>query len=313
VAIKSFEEIKRREFIAGAEVDSQAFKLEQSFADMNRMPLEELVDRLEQIDNQATLIKWRIWWAIRQKFPSDKLFGQYIAELRMTTHANCVGSQQEINRALNAGRFCEAHRITDLNSVGVLQSGIYELSRPVNDDIAPKIFRAVKNKGYPLAEIQRRIGEARAFLSVDRPTEIHEKPVIDETLPAEPREPYTVIVDKGIARIPEHAERFDADEMEMIQSIIEESKSVIIEHQAEDDDSDYVAPVVNHSPRLALLEALGNLDSSTVSDDQAIAEIKQVIGMYSNRPFIRVIGIYKALADWLDSGIKEQQAKGYLK
>src|SRR5659263_102007 len=117
VKFKTPEEIEaRRAFIAGADKDGIIQQQESiwSFSDLKKLSNDELINRLEQIDNQAMLMRWRILWVLRQRFPSDRLFGQYIAELR-ATRAICAGSHQDVNRALHAGRFCERHQITDLN------------------------------------------------------------------------------------------------------------------------------------------------------------------------------------------------------
>jgi len=142
-------------------------KREKPFSDLRKLSNEQLLDRLDQIDKQAILIKWRIWWEIRSRFKSDKLFGQYINELRNdSTHGNLVGSQQSINQFANAGKFCERHRITDLNQVGMQISSIYELSRPSNEEISRLVYREVKNKGYSYTEVKRRIEVAKAINQV---------------------------------------------------------------------------------------------------------------------------------------------------
>jgi len=193
MAIKTLDQIKERKaFIAEADTNTQALTLEQSFKDLKKMTVEDLVDRLEQIENQSTLIKWRIWWAIRQHFPSDKLFGQYINELR-STHQSLVGSQQHINLCINAGRFCEKHKINDLTKIGISATGIYELARPVNDEVATDIFKDVKHKGYQVDEIKRRISQAKVVSEI----EYDEQPEELETPNVAHREPYTVEVERG--------------------------------------------------------------------------------------------------------------------
>jgi hypothetical protein len=83
-----------------------------SVSALRNLSREDLLSRLKSIDNEYTVMKWRIWWAIRQDFPSDKLFGQYINELRESPkYADIVGSQTEIHRAYCAGRFCEKYGI----------------------------------------------------------------------------------------------------------------------------------------------------------------------------------------------------------
>jgi hypothetical protein len=273
---------ERKAFIAGADGGDtdKAMGLEQSFSELKKLNKEELIDRLEQVDNQATLIKWRIWWAIRQKFPSDKKFGQYIAELREDpTHANCVGSQQEINRMLNAGRFCEAHRINDLRRIGISQSALYELSRPANGDISKKIFQSVKGKGYPFLEIQRRIAQERAVLTVGTSPSMmdYDQPV---TQPVERRSPYTVDVVKNVAQV---------------------------EHQEPEEElSPEMAEVVERHETVAIMQE--NIEAEVKNtDDEIVSAILKFIAWYKLSP-MKMIGILQLVIKRLQSETYRTQA-----
>jgi hypothetical protein len=149
------------DFKSGADGESD---LSLSVDKINLMTNEDIVDRIIQIDNQATIMKWRMWWVIRQRFESDKLLGQWIEEFRLSsTHALCVGSQQDIHRSHTAGKFCELHGVNDLSIVGVSQTVIYELSRPVNEAIAGEVFNAVKFQRTPVHEVKRLLEQARSI------------------------------------------------------------------------------------------------------------------------------------------------------
>lgn len=188
----------RKAFIAGADAALAGNKWDT--ADLKRLSTEDLLDRLEKIDNQATLMRWRIWWAIRQQFKSDKLFGQYIISLKENAHyAHLIGNQQDINRALNAGKFCEAHGITDLDAIGLLKSSIYALSRPANADVADSVFNAAKRKNLPNTEVERMVYEAKSITVEKEPAvERLEHGFKDVHLG-----PRTVQVLNNIAQIPE--------------------------------------------------------------------------------------------------------------
>jgi hypothetical protein len=134
-----------------------------SASTLKKLSQEELLFRLDQVDNQATLMKWRIWWVIRQKYPSNVLFGQYISSLKDTIHADCVNKQQDIHRSWTAGKFCERYNITDLNKAKISQSAIYELSRSSNEDISGGILSKVRGKNLGYKEVLRLIGEAKAI------------------------------------------------------------------------------------------------------------------------------------------------------
>jgi hypothetical protein len=205
---KTPEELEaRNQFLAGAEAARQGDLW--STTDLKRMDMEGLLNRLDMIDAQSHLLKWRVWHSIRAHFKSDKLFGQYLQELRekpeYAEYKHLVTSQQDINRAALAGAFCEKHSINDLNYVGIRKSAIYALSRPANADVADKIFHAVKRKSLPVAEVERLIAEAKSI-----PGAISVVPErIDYTAPsadtAEPvmRRRTTIEIVGRVAQIPE--------------------------------------------------------------------------------------------------------------
>lgn len=161
---------ERAAFIAGANAALAGDNW--SFGDLKKLTNEELLDRLERVSNGAVLMRWRIFWALRQHYASDKLFGQYIQELRENpAHANLVGTQQDIHRAWNAGKFCEKHRIDDITIVGLQISSVYALSRPSNADVADKVFRKIERAvlpntartTLPNTEVERMLYEAKAI------------------------------------------------------------------------------------------------------------------------------------------------------
>jgi hypothetical protein len=164
------ESADRKAFI----IEANKTELEQqdslwSLANLKKLEPDELVDRLERVENQSVLIKWRILWALRQKFPSDKLFGQYLANIRDdATRPNWLSSPRDISRSVAAGRFCEQHRITDLNAIGVYQSSIYALSSPANEDIADSIFAQIRKKNIPNKDVERMIAQAKAVLTIEQ-------------------------------------------------------------------------------------------------------------------------------------------------
>ncbi|POZ49583.1 hypothetical protein AADEFJLK_04649 [Methylovulum psychrotolerans] len=132
---------------------------------MKDLDNEQLVDRLEQVDNQATIIRWMILWELRKRFSSDKLFGQYLAELKKSnaTITICDSSHQQIFREISAGRFCERNNVTNIASIGILKSAIYALSKPSNEDISDNIFQEIKNRNIPVNEVNRLIAQAKAI------------------------------------------------------------------------------------------------------------------------------------------------------
>lgn len=232
------------------------------FADLKKLSTEELLDRLEQVDNQANLLKWRLWWAIRQKFPSDKLFGQYIASLANTAHSNIVGSQQSINRWLHSGRFCELHKINDLNAIGILQSSIYDLAAPRNKDISTKIFNEIKRKNIPYLDVCRMIEQAKAVLTIDKVETVETQDFASLPQASSDTAKRLIWVEDGIAMEPVETQDFES----LTDSV--------------------------HQRRYSLLRELANIDASTLTDDQASAEILLFVEQYQ-RPFLKLIILFQ--------------------
>jgi hypothetical protein len=162
---KTPEELTARQaFIDGADAARKDSIDIWKSSDLKKLTLEALLDRLERVDNQAVLLRWKIFAAIREHFLSDRLYGQYLNELRGNTdYAGIIGSQQDAHRSACAGRFCEKHGINNLNDAGILKSTVYALSRPANADISDNIYKEIKRKSLPIAEVERLIAQAKSL------------------------------------------------------------------------------------------------------------------------------------------------------
>lgn len=310
MAIKTAEELAaRKAFIQGAESNEATIApptLEQSFSELKKMTLDDLLDRLLQVDNQATLIKWRIWWAIRQHFKSDKLFGQYIEDLRRKpTPTLCLSNmnQKAINRAWQAGQFCEKHKINDLTKIGILPTAIYELSKPQNKDIAEKIFKEVRHKGYPVYEIERRIAQERAVATFE--PEIEDQP---EKAPETRGKAYYEVT-KNVATLTkdrtwtETVIPFEKEELDLIHDVIEENEieQEEVYHPPIEMEATIPAPI----PTIAIAP-------TERSDAEVMAEIKRLIEeQVADRLPIKTIGIYRQLMEWMEIEVRVLQGKAY--
>lgn len=169
-----------------------------SVSGLSQLSNDDLISRLVQIDNQATLMKWRIFWILRQRYDSDTLFGQYIAELRShSTQTLCFGSQMDTYRTWTAGRFCETYEINDLSDILISQTAIYELSRPVNEAVAGDIFNAIKYQKVPVYEVKRLLEQARSTTIEEFENDL-ESSDVDDLLPQfidEHFVPYVEVID----------------------------------------------------------------------------------------------------------------------
>ena len=223
--------------------------------DLKKLNPDELIDRLERIDNQGNLMKWHILYALRQKFASDKLFGQYIADVK-ATRPFWLSSSRDVSRAVAAGRFCEKHNISDLNIIGVSQSCIYALSSPINEDVADKIFAKVKNKNLSKKDVDRIIAQSKAVATIE-----HQE---------------LVKVDDGS----------ESECLNHSEKTIDENMSVTLMDQVIDDH--------NNNRRFLLLKELAMIDVSNISDADATKEILLFIDQYKSVSLLKKIALFRS-------------------
>lgn len=114
---------------------------------LSALTLDELAHRFDDIDQQAQLLQGRILLEARNRLGSDKEFGQWCS-----SHSICVGSQQHRNRLIHLAKFFETR---ELDKISI--SAAYEISAPINADIAVEIYEIARGKNMPLAEIRRQI------------------------------------------------------------------------------------------------------------------------------------------------------------
>lgn len=211
VKLNTENEIKayRKKFVDGSGDGAKNY-----LADMNRLndlSNEDLLDRFVNIDNQAEMMKWRICWVLRQRFESDKLFGQCIEEFMGSTQTLCQGRQKEINRAWRAGKFCENYGIDSLIEFKLSKTVVYELSQAVNEDIAGKVLDSIKTKDVPITvqETKLLLAQNRAVATiypsnVELEADVIESEVIDQIS----SEVLFTDEDQGIAKIIEFVQLY---------------------------------------------------------------------------------------------------------
>lgn len=126
---------------------------------------DDLLGRYIQIDNGATRTKWHICWLLRQRFDSDKLFGQYIEEFRDSTGTLCPSNRKDLYRSWRAGKFCETYGINSLEDFNLSKTVVYELSQAANEDVTGGVFDSIKNKDMPVSvqEVRRLLEQARSI------------------------------------------------------------------------------------------------------------------------------------------------------
>lgn len=283
---------ERAAFIAGANAALAGDNW--ALGDLKKLTNEELLDRLERVSNGAVLMRWRIFWALRQHYASDKLFGQYIQELRENpAYANLVGTQQDIHRAWNAGKFCEKYRIDDITVVGLQISSIYALSRPSNADVAGKVFRKIERMvlpntartTLPNVEVERMLYEAKAITVQKEPEQKEPERITYE----QPARSGVFKVANNVVQLPEDLEQIG----EAIEVAIEHGETVapvaleaeVIEEPTEEEDEtlaavlqerrapEYTGRRFTDNTRAIYTETGAEVDLKSVSYDDLLLEL----------------------------------------
>lgn len=172
---KNLEEMEqRRAFIRGADQGVQINA--PVFGDLKQLSNAELVEGIAQVDAQADMWKWALYYELRLRFKSDKLLGQYLAEQRSDpTSAFCASRKDDISRMANAGRLCATYKITDYDRLFLSKTGVYELSKPCYEEVAGKVLSDIKQgiarktitKTLSLAEVMAYINKATPVATVE--------------------------------------------------------------------------------------------------------------------------------------------------
>lgn len=116
---------------------------------LQALSLDELAHRFEEIEQQGQLLQGKILLEARERFRSDNDFGAWIEQ---AGGAICSTSRQHRTRLMNLARFFEGR---ELDKISI--SAAYEISAPINADIAVEVYEYAKDKNLPLAEVKRQI------------------------------------------------------------------------------------------------------------------------------------------------------------
>lgn len=116
-------------------------------ADLSVLTLEQLAERYNQIDTQSQLFKGLVLLEARERFPSDKEFGQWIITVGLSDSSRYTRSTY-----MNFARYFK-----DKDMTGISITAAYEISSPQNAEIADEIYSYALLKNLPVAEVKRQI------------------------------------------------------------------------------------------------------------------------------------------------------------
>ena len=117
------------------------------------LSLDELANRYIQVDTQSHMMKGLILLEARDRFPSDKEFGQWIE----TTLSICEGMQVR-NRLMHYAKFFK-----DRDTTGIGLSACYAIAAPVNEDVAETVYALVQGENLPFEEVKQIIRKTKGI------------------------------------------------------------------------------------------------------------------------------------------------------
>jgi hypothetical protein len=184
---------------------------------LSRLTDNQLIDRLEQVEGQGYLIKCRILWELRQRFASDRLFGQYLNEIRESTNPAWASSSSDISRSIAAGRFCEQHKINDLTKAKIYKGAVYALSMMQDVESAGKILAEIRQKNIAVKEVERMIEQSKAVATIEQPEAVvHDQEAVPRITQGIDNQAIEVIELPALDAEPINAELSDEDMAEEI-------------------------------------------------------------------------------------------------
>jgi len=151
-------EIQELKFIQNVESDN-----------LKALTLDQLEHRFDEIGQQAQLLQGRILLEARSRFKNDNMFGAWCAKSPYLASLH----QSSRTRLINLAKFFNNDRELDKISV----SAAYEISAPINADVAVEVYEFAKGKNLPVAEVKRQIALKKGL--VDTPLNpVDDVPVI---------------------------------------------------------------------------------------------------------------------------------------
>jgi hypothetical protein len=128
----------------------------ESPTDLTSLNLDELAERYQDIDQQAQLMKGLILLEARNRFTSNNEFGDWI----QTVPALCGDGNQIRNRYMNFAKYFKGKDRT-----GISLTACYEISAPINEEVADKIYDYALHKNLSVSDIKSKIKFEKKLLN----------------------------------------------------------------------------------------------------------------------------------------------------
>ena len=158
-------EIQELKFIQSTELDN-----------LKALTLDQLEHRFDEIGQQAQLLQGRILLEARSRFRSDEQFGIWCKKSPYLSSLH----QSSRTRLINLAKFFKDDREIDKISI----TAAYEISAPVNADVAVEVYEFAKGKNLPVAEVKRQIAIKKGLDAPLNPVSdnppVIESPVVEQ-------------------------------------------------------------------------------------------------------------------------------------
>ena len=125
--------------------------------DLSSLSNEELVERYSDIEQQFQFMKGAILLELRNRFPSNIEFGNWVESIRTL----CSDTPQQRTRLINLARY-----FGNKDTNGISLTACYEISAPVNEDVADKVYEYALNRNLSVADIKAKIKEEKKLLPI---------------------------------------------------------------------------------------------------------------------------------------------------
>jgi hypothetical protein len=221
MALVEINELKKRPTAQSTERFIGDDTVDQSLPDLTVLTLDDLAARYTSIDQQSQLFKGLILLEARERLPDNKKFGAWIKSIQ----ALCLDNQPTLTRYMNFAKYFK-----DKDRTGISLTAAYEISAPVNEAIADKIYEYALNKNLSVADIQKRIQVEKGVQAEDKSnpatinTEWQAKKVLDD---------FKKMVMSSVKKVPQQ------DAINVLQDCIQEIRAEIkeLERQAALDEA----------------------------------------------------------------------------
>ena len=169
--------------------DLPDFSIESFLSSLTNLSIQELATRYVEINNQSQMMKGLILLQARERLPSNIEFGNWVKSIS----ALCADGHQTLNRYMNFASYFK-----DKDREGISLTACYEISAPINADIADNLYQIALNQNLSVAQIKAEIAKAKGLL----PESANESSGEPELMPLEDISKFMEQVMDYIAELP---------------------------------------------------------------------------------------------------------------